>query len=176
MELNMKGNEQALTVRQTTILALSAAAFMFGTPVLKGYGAPVTGLIVMTLAATFIFIIILQMKIDRLSKGLALIGLAAIISLWPPIVFLKAKLNFEASFALEVICSVFTFAASGAGGSIIAGHGDKYSTDSEPVSVMHTASTDSKRIDKLVDANQKQLVWIKSLCALVGLLLSLIHI
>lgn len=132
-------------------------------------GLPPLAMIMLILSSLGLLFALLEMRDERISKGLWIIGFGAMVSLWPAFIFNKAHLGESADFYVKLISSIFSFAAAGAGGSIIAVHGDKYSTDSESVAPP-LAAGESRRIEKLIKASQKQTAWIRTLCVLVGLL------
>lgn len=109
------------------------------------------------------------MKASRVKKGLAILGFGAAVPVWSKLLFHDAGLGEVATGSLEVMTQMFGLASAGAGGSIIAVHGDKLATDNEVISVPFQITSDTRRILELEQASRSQARWIKILCLLIGL-------
>lgn len=164
----MKFKPERFSRSHRRVLVVSLIVFLLAS-IPARLGLPPLAMIMLILSSLGLLFALLEMRDDRITKGLWIISFGAMVSLWPAYIFNKAQLGESVDFYVKLISNIFSFAAAGAGGSIIAVHGDKYSVDSESATPP-LAAGESRRIDKLIKASEKQTAWIKSLCVLVGLL------
>lgn len=122
------------------------------------------------LSACIIFYLLLEMKASRVAKGLSIIGFGAVVPVWSKVLFWDANLGDVATGSMEVMTQLFSLASAGAGGSIIAVHGDKFASDSDTATAPFQITSDTRRILELEQASRSQGRWIRFLCLLNGLL------
>lgn len=128
--MNRRRSYRLATLMTTAIL------FMFVISPLIGFFEHQRLALNLAMLGTFVcFIILLEMRQDRVLKGVFLIGFGVLYQLiYPKYLFAfvdKTHTPQDALEHFEVIGQVMLLACSGAGGSIIALHADKSSSDNE---------------------------------------------
>jgi hypothetical protein len=129
----------------------TAILFMFVISPLIGFFEYQRLALDLAMLGTFVcFIILLEMRQDRVLKGVFLIGFGVLYQLiYPKYLFAfvdKTHTPQDALEHFEVIGQVILLACSGAGGSIIALHADKSSSDNE--STLAPTPTTSINLEK----------------------------
>lgn len=137
---------------------------------LRIYAGPYWTMAPLGLSACVIFYLLLEMKASRVAKGLSIIGFGAVVPVWSKVLFWDASLGDVATGSLEVMTQLFSLASAGAGGSIIAVHGEKFASDSDTATAPFQITSDTRRILELEQASRSQGRWIRFLCLLIGLL------
>lgn len=125
----------------------------------------------LTFPATVSFVLLLQSKIDRFVKGFYIIGLGVLIGLALP-KLLHAILSTEGSIPeyIEILTQMFSYACTGAGGSIIAAHAENYLSDFDKkdssVKIINNSDIE-KIIANKIEPLKKQLLITNSITILV---------
>lgn len=107
------------------------------------------------LASSFsAFLVLLEIKQDRVLKGFLLIGAGVLYQLLYPKFFYifvdKALAPADAITHFEIFGQVILLACAGAGGSIIAAHADKTSSDYEESKIEKTVIDNTKHMEILI--------------------------
>lgn len=168
----MTDNDQVFTPIRLPILIFAVFFFIFVTGGLSIAGMRVGAGAVMLVSATLIFPILLEMKTSRVAKGYWLVGFGAFIVVWHAMVVDSPTMGEATKNAFEVLVQLYTLACAGAGGSIIAAHGDRSSTDADAPSGQFTLTTDSKRILDLQKLTITLTTWVKTLCGLIAIMIA----
>lgn len=151
-------------------LWVSLFFFILVSGALRIYLGPYWAMPCLAFAACAVFTLLLEMKASRVKKGLSIIAFGAFVPVWSKVLFHDAGLGEVAKGSVEVLTQMFSLASAGAGGSIVAVHGDKSATDNEVNSAPFQITSDTRRILELEQASRSQGRWIKMLCLLAGLL------
>lgn len=167
----MLSMKDVLTPTRLIVLAVSVFSFIVVTSGLSLAGWRTSAGGVMIVSAALIFPILLDMKTERVFKGYCLVGFGAFIVVWHAVVVDSPLLSEVAKNSMQVLVQMFSIACGGAGGSIIAAHGDTSSTDAATPPGQLSFSSDSQRILNLQSLTKKQTSWLKTLCGLVGALI-----
>ncbi len=105
-------------------------------------GEPVAALITSVFSYMLFFVVIVDFKSERISKGLFLISFGIIYNIFYSVLFLeffgKDVVVGDLKIATELFASIAIFSCAGAGGSLIAIHSDKSSTDRDDVLISQT--------------------------------------
>ncbi|KAF0255756.1 hypothetical protein [Pseudomonas putida] len=165
---NMHSLKGMFTPRRAVALALAAICFFAVTASLSLSGQRTAAGVIMLLSAAVIFPCLLEMNATRVVKGYWLVAFGAFIVVWHATVVDSTELSETAKSAFQVMVQLFSLACAGAGGSIIATHGDKSSTDADTTSSQLMLTSDSQRLIELQKLSKKQTYWIKVLCGLLA--------
>ncbi|MDZ5601851.1 hypothetical protein SJI00_03545 [Pseudomonas sp. RP23018S] len=166
----MTAPRKMFTALGLSLLILSFGCLVAGTGGLRLYGYPIAGMVAMTASATVVLYLLIEMRASRIAKGLTIIGFGAFVPVWSTVVFHDAGLGEVASATLEVLSVMFNLSAAGAGGSIIAAYGDRFSTDNDVATASLQITSDTRRILELERASRDQASWTKCLCLLMVVL------
>lgn len=148
-------------------IVLSAILFLAAPIFFAAYlRSPFTAGIFLFLSATVIFAGLLQMRANRTTKGLLTIGFGALITTLHTVIFHDYPPSEVVANIFTVMKDFFQFSCAGAGGSILAVHGDKFSKDRGTESSGYTLTTDSLRIRDLEAQLKQQSSWLKLFCLL----------
>lgn len=126
-------------------------ALLVGPIVAKAFGAWNVAANIYIISGIIAFIFLLDMKDERVTKGFAIIGFGIIVQLIYTLVFKDAvpKTTLLGS-NLDLFAQCIVIACSGAGGSIIAVHGDKSATDADTASSPHISPDNAIRLELLM--------------------------
>lgn len=169
-------NKNALTPDGRRNLVIAVIFFLAGTAGFSLVGLPVIAGLIMVFSAVVIVFYLLEMKTDRMFKGYCLVAFGAFIVGWHAMLFATHSMSEVATETLKLMVQLFTLSCAGAGGSLIAAHGDTSSTDREVQVQRFTLTSDSQRILDLQKLTLKQTRWIKTLCFLAFLVLVLVGV
>ncbi|TNF79318.1 hypothetical protein FGE05_26040 [Pseudomonas sp. ICMP22404] len=171
--MNNKANYLLTALLTTSIL------FMFVVSPLTGFFEHRRLALNLAMLGTFVcFIILLELKQDRVLKGIFLIGFGVLYQLiYPKYLFVfvdKTQTPQDALEHFEVVGQVMLLACSGAGGSIIALHADKSSSDNESVianvpmtsvNLEKAVLDNTTRIEQLIKTTEQLLKSVNALLA-----------
>jgi hypothetical protein len=102
-------------------------------------------------SAIVAFIFLLDMKDDRVTKGFSLIGFGLVVQVIYTVIFKDAvPTTGHLGDNLELFAQCVVIACSGAGGSIIAVHGDKSATDADSASSPNIGPDNAIRFEMLM--------------------------
>ena len=145
-----------MTRKQTLIVFLStlgAAALFLGPAKFLNTDYDYLSFFCMAGGGATILIMMLEVRQDRFVKGLMLIGLAvffpAIYPLYLKAILLPSKIPETFNQQLELFSQIMVLACSGAGGSLIANHGETNTTEYQK-----QKATDPKIIDNTRNMDQ----------------------
>lgn len=167
----MLNTKNVFTPTRLIVLAGSVFSFIFVTGGLSLAGWITCAGVVMIASSALIFPILLEMKTERVFKGYCLVGFGAFIVVWHAMVVDSPSLSEVAKNSMQVLVQMFSIACGGAGGSIIAAHGDTSTTDAPIPPGRLSLSNDSQRILDLQSLTEKQTSLLKTLCGLIGALI-----
>ncbi len=141
--------------KQKAILVFSVLCLVIGVPVLQAFKQPEFASITMFMGCLFSFFFAVDYEGERMVKGMGIIVFGIIFgSYYPEMMFYandgKKLLSQEVLRNLDVFEKLIVFACAGAGGSIIANHADKSSSDREEAVVSQTVIDKTKGIDNLI--------------------------
>lgn len=126
-----------INYRITALIVTAILAMFIAAPAAGFYGAERPAIYIALIGSFVCFIFILDMKLDRVLKGVYLIGFGVLYQLiYPRYLFAFIDSKHTPPDALEhfeIFGQVILLACAGAGGSIIAAHADKTSIDKEPI-------------------------------------------
>lgn len=163
-------DQQPLFSKRQRIFFVGSLVFYFVLmPAAAIFQWKILAVFLLTISSIAVFISLLEMNDERVGKGIWMICFAAVCTGFPALVFKGLEAGSVLAFFVKLASDIGTFASAGAGGSIIAAHGDKYSTDAERPTGL-TITSDAKRFNALKAAIKSQTSWIRNLCILVGLL------
>lgn len=169
-------NKNALTPDGRRNLCIAFILFLGGTGGFSLVGLPVIAGLIMVFSAVVIVFYLLEMNTDRMYKGYCLVAFGAFIVAWHAMLFATHSMGEVATESLKLMVQFFTLSCAGAGGSLIAAHGDTSSTDREVQVQRFTLTSDSQRILDLQKLTFTQTRWIKILCFLAFLVLVLVGV
>lgn len=167
----MLSMKDVFTPTRLIVLVGSVFSFIFVTSGLSLAGWRTCAGVVMVASSALIFPILLEMKTERAFKGYWLVGFGAFIVVWHAMVVDSPSLSEVARNSMQVLVQMFSIACGGAGGSIIAAHGDTSTTDAPIPPGRLSFSNDSQRILDLQSLTKKHTSWLKTLCGLIGALI-----
>ena len=148
---------QDYTVHHKVLLVITILAFI-SVPILKAFSHVEFSINILFISSLMAFIFILDYKAERFMKGMGLILFGIIVGIILPEALFsellsKQKLaesdSFDITKKLDIFSNLMVFACSGAGGSILANHADKSSTDREEVLIQETVIDKTKNIEFL---------------------------
>lgn len=167
----MSFSKNVFTRARLGFLIIAVFCFFFVTGSLSVFGHRELAGAMMLFSATLIFPILLDMKTTRMVKGYWLVALGAFIVVWHTMVVFDADQSEVTKNAFQALVQVFALACAGAGGSIIAAHGDTTTTEGEITPAQLTFTSDSKRILDLQELAKNQTKWLRTFCVLVAILM-----
>lgn len=179
----MSKNEHLFTKRRWCILITSTLLIVIGPVTLIAFKYFIWAAVSYYLPGIFLFCILLEMKAERVMKGVALIFFGLFYKFLYTFLFHESLPDTSALRPyLSILGDGILFVCSGAGGSIIAVHGDKSSTDADPAPALITGPDASVHLHRLLNktdslsAKLNVLIWAVGalLLALVAVLLVVI--
>ncbi|WP_139831534.1 MULTISPECIES: hypothetical protein [unclassified Pseudomonas] len=176
-----------------SICVLTIVAFcilFFGVPVAGVYSHPRIATYAAFLSCFVLFLMLLEMRQDRVLKGVFLIGAGVLYQVVYPKFFYifvdKSIMPSDAVDHFEIFGQVISLACAGAGGSIIAAYADKTSSDNEQALVSslapertvieRTVIDNTLHIKQLVESNTTLSKKITALAVVVAVMLVVVMI
>lgn len=170
-------------VRKKTYAALLVAAALLSLfvviPVAVKFGYAIAATYLMVGVGLLGLIPLLDIKLDRIEKGLMIIAFGVVYtSIFPPILFYPgvefSTLAPDLQRNLTVFTQVILYACAGAGGSVIAVHADRSSKDNDQQVVSATVIDNTKGISDLVAMTKHTNAQIQRLYALLAIVALLV--
>ena len=158
----MQGKQNMAKPNYKMIVGLWVAAFIlaFVSPITAGiFGKPEIAISTLILGVFLALIMILDLKQDRVIKGLFIIMFGVLFqTLYFKIIYIFVPSNTIPQHYkdyLDIYSQVLLFACSGAGGSIIAAHADKSSLDNDSAASREKPPCHDVEIKKLTTTIEK---------------------
>lgn len=176
-------NARLFTTSRWCILIISSLLIVIGPVTLIAFKYFFWAAVFYYLPGISLFYILLEMKAERVIKGVALIFFGLFYKFSYTFIFQESLPDTSPlGNYLSILGDGILFACSGAGGSIIAVHGDKSSTDADPAPALITGPDASVHLQRLINktdsmgARLNVLIWAVGalVLALVVILLSYI--
>lgn len=135
---------------KAAFISLSVILLLVGVPTAIVFKYLDAAFFLMLTGFAVMFFFFLELEIDRVTKGLILIFSGILFGIYyPDFVFSSVQLNENMKDKIDIFKQFCIFASAGAGGSIIAAHADKYSTDNEHKTIQKTVIDRTEEIKAL---------------------------
>lgn len=146
--------KKGLNAKITIFFILVFCTFTFGVAIAGIYHLYRTATYAAIASSFAAFLILLDIKQDRVLKGFLLIGTGVLYQLIYPKFFYifvdKALMPADAIEHLDIFGQVILLACAGAGGSIIAAYADKTSSDYEGIKIEKTVIDNTRHIEGII--------------------------
>lgn|GEM_PF-1052633 len=146
-------------IRITIFLILTFSTLSIGVALAGIYNLYRTATYLALASSFSAFIVLLEIKQDRVLKGFLLIGIGVLYQLLYPKFFYifvdQALAPVDAVTHFEIFGQVILLACAGAGGSIIAVHADKTSSDYEENKIENNVIDNTRHIETLIKNTKK---------------------
>jgi hypothetical protein len=148
-------------------------------PLAVKLGYAVAGTYLMLAVSILGIIVLLDIKLDRVEKGMIIIAYGVFFqAMYAPMVFYPdvdlKNLAPDLKRNVEMFTQVILLACAGAGGSVIAVHADKSSKDNDQQVVSSTVIDNTQRIDDLISITKHTSGQIQRLYALLAIVVVLL--
>lgn len=147
--------KQNFNIRITIFLILTFSTLSIGVALAGIYNLYRTATYLALASSFAVFLVLLEIKQDRVLKGFLLIGIGVLYQLLYPKFFYifvdKALTPTDVVTHFEIFGQVILLACAGAGGSIIAAHADKTSSDYEESKIEKTVIDNTRHIETLIN-------------------------
>lgn len=165
----MAGRKSTFTTPHLCVLAVGLLLYLVVAAKLTIAQEPIWAMVALSFGAVIILRILLEMRATRIVKGFSFVAFGALTPVWVAIIFQDLTMSSIQASTLEVLAQMFALASAGAGGSIIAVHGEKTATDSDIATAPFRITSDTRRILELEIQSSRLASWIKTLCGLIAL-------
>lgn len=135
---------------KAAFISLSVILLLVGVPTAIVFKYLDAAFLLMLTGFAVMFFFFLELEIYRVTKGLILIFSGILFGIYyPDFAFSSVQLNENMKDKIDIFKQFCIFASAGAGGSIIAAHADKYSTDNEHKTIQKTVIDRTEEIKAL---------------------------
>jgi len=135
---------------KAAFISLSVILLFVGVPTSNAFKHLDAAFFIMLTGFAVMFFFVLELEVDRVPKGLILIFSGIMFGIYyPDFAFSSVQLDENMKEKINIFKQFCIFASAGAGGSIIAAHADKYSTDNEHKTIQKTVIDRTEEIKTL---------------------------